>query len=126
MRKREQIPGNLVVTLLVVALLVPAAGVAQQVMTITGGKAGIGADATTPNKLLEPIHDRMPVILSAETRDAWLETADVDLLTPYPADEMEAFSVSTLVNSPNNNAPECIAHEEPKGTLPLFPDWPSS
>ena len=79
---------------------------------------------TPPNELLAPIHDRMPAILPRAARAAWLESADVSLLEPYPSDEMEAFSVSTLVNSPHNNAPECIAHAEPKGTLPLFPDWP--
>jgi hypothetical protein len=31
------------------------------------------------------------------------------LLTPLPSDEMEAYGVSTLVNSPRNDTPECIA-----------------
>jgi putative SOS response-associated peptidase YedK len=30
------------------------------------------------------------------------------LLKPYPADEMEAYAVSTLVNNVRNNRPECI------------------
>lgn len=79
---------------------------------------------TPPNDLLAPIHDRMPAILSPDARDAWLENADVALLAPYPSEQMEAFSVSALVNSADNDTPECIAHEQPKGTLPLFPDWP--
>jgi putative SOS response-associated peptidase YedK len=59
---------------------------------------------TTPNELLEPIHDRMPVILTADAYDAWLR-ADADprelkaLLAPYPAAAMKSFPVSTKVNS---------------------------
>ncbi len=45
----------------------------------------------------------------------WLDPAlrDVErvqaLLTPYSAGAMVAYPVSTLVNSPANDAPECIA-----------------
>ena len=44
----------------------------------------------------------------------WLdsEITDTDLLTsllvPYPSEEMEAYEVSTLVNSSRNNSPACI------------------
>ena len=31
------------------------------------------------------------------------------LLTPYPADAMIAYPVSTRVNNPANDSPECIA-----------------
>jgi putative SOS response-associated peptidase YedK len=42
----------------------------------------------------------------------WLEPSRpakdvVDLLKPYDADAMEAYPVSTLVNSPKNDRPEC-------------------
>ncbi len=36
------------------------------------------------------------------------------LLGPFPADQMEAYAVSPLVNSPRNDAPDCIA---PVGNL---------
>lgn len=68
-----------------------------------------------PNQLLEPIHDRMPVILPQEHWDTWLDPdvqdADVlsNLLLPYPADEMRAHPVSTHVNKPGNDDPACIA-----------------
>ena len=67
-----------------------------------------------PNELLEPIHNRMPVILSKETYNRWLDPnecspADLQpLLGPYPAAEMTAFAVSRLVNNPKNDVPECI------------------
>jgi putative SOS response-associated peptidase YedK len=59
---------------------------------------------TTANELLTTIHDRMPVILDAETQGAWLRSdADIrqlkDLLAPFPADVMKRFPVSSRVNS---------------------------
>jgi len=80
---------------------------------------------TRPNDTVATIHDRMPVILSREGRDAWLDPDNrdpSDLLEPCTA-ELEAYSVSTLINKPSNNVPECIEPQQPKGTLPLFPDW---
>jgi putative SOS response-associated peptidase YedK len=69
---------------------------------------------TTPNKLMKPIHDRMPVILPPEAYTEWLDPAEKQpdqvngLLVPYPADRMQAHPVSTVVNSPANDVPECI------------------
>ena len=60
---------------------------------------------TTPNDLLRPIHNRMPVILPRELEDFWLDDSVDDnaaltsVLTPYPADDMEAYEVSSGVNS---------------------------
>jgi putative SOS response-associated peptidase YedK len=67
-----------------------------------------------PNSLMQPIHDRMPVILDAESMWEWLDPDATPvglraLLEPYPADQMEAYVVSTLVNKPENDVPECIA-----------------
>ena len=69
---------------------------------------------TTPNELMEPIHNRMPAILSAEAYDVWLAPGEQSgvkmqsLLAPYPAAEMQAYAISTFVNSPRNDSPECI------------------
>ena len=62
---------------------------------------------------MAPIHNRMPVILPKGARDRWLEpganiTELQSLLTPFPADQMAAYVVSTLVNSPRNDTPEYI------------------
>jgi putative SOS response-associated peptidase YedK len=68
---------------------------------------------TKPNDLVAPIHNRMPVILRRDDENVWLDT-DADparllaLLTPYPADEMSAYRVSTWVNSPSNDAPQAL------------------
>jgi putative SOS response-associated peptidase YedK len=69
---------------------------------------------TTANKLLEPIHDRMPVIIPKEKREVWLDPAQHDrdillpLLKPFPSEEMEAYDVTSRVNSPRNDAPDNI------------------
>jgi putative SOS response-associated peptidase YedK len=68
---------------------------------------------TGANDLLAPIHDRMPVILSRDHYDLWLDPRIHDpkrlepLLVPFPADEMEAYPVSRLVNDPTNDMPAC-------------------
>ncbi len=58
------------------------------------------------------LHDRMPAIVPAADREAWLDTetpiADaLSLLKPYER-ALEAHPVSTLVNRPANDVPECI------------------
>ena len=68
---------------------------------------------TDPNELLKPVHNRMPVILPKDKEEDWLDiSAPQDeiraLLTPYPPGEMEYYPVSTFVNSPKNDSPECI------------------
>jgi putative SOS response-associated peptidase YedK len=69
---------------------------------------------TTPNHLVEDIHDRMPVILRPEDEKIWLDPTipDTHLLDPLlvPLDEnlMEVYEVSPLVNSPKNNSIELI------------------
>ena len=69
---------------------------------------------TKPNEFMEPIHNRMPVILSGETEALWLDpmTEEPDVLQPLiqpaPAELMESRIVSSLVNSPKNNSPECV------------------
>lgn len=67
---------------------------------------------TTPNDLMAPIHNRMPVILPANTWETWLaEDSEPDvlqeLLVPY-AGALEAFKVSTYVNKVANKGPTCI------------------
>jgi putative SOS response-associated peptidase YedK len=69
---------------------------------------------TEPNELAATIHNRMPLILPEEAYATWLEPGDGDpapltkLLKPYPASKMEAYPVSTLVNSPANDIPEIV------------------
>ena len=70
---------------------------------------------TTPNELMSTIHNRMPVILKPENYDEWLDASPqtpeslAHLIQPFPAKSMDAYPVSTLVNSPANDRAECIA-----------------
>jgi putative SOS response-associated peptidase YedK len=69
---------------------------------------------TAPNSLLSPIHNRMPLILQREDYPRWLDPEShsheglADLIKPFPAELMQAYPVSTLVNNPENDRPECI------------------
>jgi putative SOS response-associated peptidase YedK len=69
---------------------------------------------TEANKVLEPVHDRMPVILKPNDYEQWLDTKEKDadklqkLLVPYPAAEMDSYEVSKSVNTPSNDSPELI------------------
>ncbi len=60
------------------------------------------------------IHHRMPVILHPENYGVWLDRgfgekeALMDLLRPYPSDEMEAYPVNRRVNKPANNEPSVV------------------
>jgi putative SOS response-associated peptidase YedK len=69
---------------------------------------------TDPNPLIEPIHDRMPVILAPKDYERWMAPTDpahlpLDLLRPYPAEEMTVWKVSSAVGNPRNDGPELIA-----------------
>ncbi len=73
---------------------------------------------TEANELVQPLHDRMPVILAPQDFDLWLgKPGDADkeeitvlrhLLHPFPAEKMQAGPVSKSVNNPRNEGPECI------------------
>ena len=69
---------------------------------------------TSPNEVVKPIHDRMPVILPKDHYQTWLNPDETKpevlqpLMIPYPGEEMQAYPVSTYVNSPKNNSPQCI------------------
>ncbi len=77
---------------------------------------------TRPTAQLACIHDRMPALIEPRDRETWLDRA-VDaatlqkLLEPTelpdegpggPGGDLEWFPVSTLVNSADNDLPECI------------------
>ncbi len=69
---------------------------------------------TRPNELMASLHHRMPVILPPAAHEQWLDPAAQNpetlqgLLIPYPAHEMTAHPVSTLVNDPTNDRAELI------------------
>jgi len=65
---------------------------------------------TDPNEVMQPIHNRMPVILKPSDYGRWLELGDsqqlpVDLLRPYDPEQMTAWKVSAEVGNVRNNNP---------------------
>jgi len=69
---------------------------------------------TSANRLIKAIHDRSPVIIPKEHYHLWLTTPETEinkllpLLKPYEKEEMDMYPVSSIVNSPKNNNPDCI------------------
>lgn len=70
---------------------------------------------TEANSLMQPIHDRMPVILTCNDFHLWLDPGFENrnhlqaMLRPYSGDDLEAYRVSTLVNKPQNDVEQCVA-----------------
>jgi hypothetical protein len=66
---------------------------------------------TDPNEVVQPMHDRMPVIIPEWDYDRWLRPGDpdcppIDLLRPYDADKMTAWKVGKAVGNVKNDWPE--------------------
>ena len=63
---------------------------------------------TQANARLAPLHHRMPVVVPPERWAAWLDPASAPpdgIAAPRPDDELEAWPVSTRVNSAANDDP---------------------
>jgi putative SOS response-associated peptidase YedK len=76
---------------------------------------------TDPNELMEPFHNRMPVILRAADYERWMAPADparlpVDLLRPFPGEEMAAWKIGSAVGNVRNDSPGLIAPDEDRPT----------
>jgi putative SOS response-associated peptidase YedK len=81
-----------------------ASGEAEPVETFT-------VLTTEPNAVVSELHHRMAVVLAPDEESTWLHgdpEAAFELLEPAPADDWEAYPVSTRVNSPANDGPELI------------------
>ena len=78
---------------------------------------------TEANATLASFHDRMPVILAPSDYKRWLDRGQEDpealtsLLSPCPPDWLEASPVSTRINNPRNDDPECLVPEPQTGNL---------
>jgi putative SOS response-associated peptidase YedK len=73
---------------------------------------------TEANDIVKPYHDRMPVILEREAEGEWLNPKMSDikslsiLLHPHLPELMDVYRVSSIVNSAQNDTPECIKKQE--------------
>jgi putative SOS response-associated peptidase YedK len=70
---------------------------------------------TTPNSLVADMHDRMPVIVTPDKYEVWVDPdvtdfdAIRDILKPYDGDQMRRYPVSTKLNNSQNEGAECAA-----------------
>lgn len=94
------------------------AGLYEHWESSEGGELHTCTILTCPsNELVATYHNRMPVMLDEDARWAWLAPEAspdslLDLLIPYPAEEMKCYPVSRAVNSPKNDTPAVL---EPVG-----------
>jgi putative SOS response-associated peptidase YedK len=63
---------------------------------------------TDPNQLVAPLHNRMPVIIERKDYARWLGGGDprqplLDLLRPFPAEQMIAWKVDRAVGNVRND-----------------------
>ncbi len=89
------------------------AGIWDQAVLGDGSSIEAFAILTTePNRIMTPIHDRMPVILASEAWATWLESDTPEqlraLLAPAPDEILTATPVGSRVNSAANDDPACV------------------
>lgn len=68
---------------------------------------------TEPNSLVKLYHDRMPVILTGENEEIWMNPGSsleeiAEILKPYDPELMMEYPVSPLVGNARNNDPSLI------------------
>jgi len=80
---------------------------------------------TEPNKLIAPLHNRMPVVIGKQDYGRWLHEEPLppealdDLIRPADEDQFELFEVAPIVNSPHNDEPACVEPSELQPSLPF-------
>lgn len=91
------------------------------------GMAGVYDEATrtfavitaAANAVVRCVHHRMPVILDPKYEKLWLDMRASDtedllpIFRPYESALMHGYKVSSFVNSPGNNSPDCLKPELP-------------
>ena len=79
---------------------------------------------TRANPAMARVHDRMPALLEGEAARRWLEPGSLapaareELTTPVPDEALEFVPVSTIVNSPSRDVPECLEPVTPLEATP--------
>lgn len=69
---------------------------------------------TRPNRAMQELHDRMPVILPPRSYSLWLDplVGEPDriapLLEPYPEEAIQMHAISREVNNPANDNPSVV------------------
>ena len=69
---------------------------------------------TDCNDLMKPIHERMPVILSSDALDTWMDNSHyykatlLSLMKPYSKDDLVGYPVTLKMYNARFNVPESI------------------
>lgn len=113
--KREEKQKQPMYIKMVDSSIFPIAGLWSTYTRTDGSKLHTATIITTSaNTLVSSIHDRMPVILTEESKKIWLNPQIKDLsvllklLMPFDSNQMQTYPVSSLVNSATNDTPECM------------------
>ena len=66
---------------------------------------------STANEVMQPIHERMPVILTRDSEKGWLPASPsgMHVFAPFPAELMTAYPVTPKMNKASFNEPEATA-----------------
>ena len=88
------------------------------VFGIAGKVKMVKTSTPAANATMQEIHDRMPVILEKTNIAAWLDPSKgqsdlLAMLESYLESLIELYPVSSKVNSPRNNGPECVERSLP-------------
>jgi putative SOS response-associated peptidase YedK len=78
-----------------------------------------------PNEIVKPLHHRMAVILQEDMYKDWLDEDTPlpvlkNMLTPYPAEKMKTYEVSTVVNNARVDSPDLLEPNSPPQQTPLM------
>ena len=68
---------------------------------------------TGANRITSEMNSSMPAILSQANEKKWLDNSLsaeewMNMLQPFPNDQMSSFTVSSLINNPENDRPEIL------------------
>lgn len=84
-----------------------------------GSLATVTILTTEPNDVVDPIHDRMPVVLETSAEREWLDAGVAkrhELCQPYLGDDLDAYPISTAVNDPSHDHAGIIEPDESEQT----------
>lgn len=90
------------------------AGLYSEVENKEGSVRCYAIITTDANEIMKSVHSRMPVILSKEDENIWLNPDNVEIdqlkkmLKPYSSDKMEKYPISSYVNNPSHNDPSIL------------------
>ena len=83
---------------------------------------------TTANAVMEPYHDRMPVILSKDAHEDWLDPYLVasgplkKMMSPYPSSQIRVRPVNPRINNIRHDDPSCLDPPPPPDPKPPSAD----